>query len=96
MTDTSKASFDVVPGPSGGWSVQRSGDPEAISWHETREQAEEAARLQGAEGQEVDKRGDVFTSDAGEAAAPKRTFMLVAAFAVAVISLLEIVALIAS
>jgi hypothetical protein len=96
MSDTSKAQFEVVRGIADGWSVRRVGDPEAISWHETKEQAEEAARLQSDEGQEVDMRGDVFAEDPESAVSPKRTFMLAGAVALAVILLIVILSLVSS
>ena len=96
MTDSSKAGYEVVRGEADGWSVRRVGDPEAISWHETKEQAEEAARLQSDEGQEVDMRGDVFAEDSQSASSPKHTFMLAGGLALAVILLIVILSLVSS
>ena len=96
MTDSSKASYEVVRGEADGWSVRRVADAEAISWHETKEQAEEAARLQSDEGQEVDMRGDVFAEDPQSAGSPKHTFMLAGGLALAVILLIVILSLISS
>lgn len=94
MDDTSHAQFEVVRGPADGWSVRRVGDPEAMSWHETKEQAEQAARMQSDEGQEVDMRGDVFAQDPEAAVSAKRTFMLAGAVAVGVVILIVILALV--
>lgn len=92
--DTSQAEFEVVP-DGAGFGVRRVGEPQPISHHETREEAEAAARAHSDQGQEVDARKDIFASEgADDATSPKRTFTAVALFAVTVVILIVVVALI--
>ena len=88
--------FEVVRGEADGWSVRRTGEPQAMSWHETREQAEEAARLNAEDGSTVDTRQDVFAEDPGAGISARRTFMAVGAVLVAVILLIVVLSLISS
>lgn len=50
---------EVVKSDIDGWDVRREGESQALSNHPTKEQAEEAARLHGGEGDAVDAREDV-------------------------------------
>lgn len=92
MTDD--AEFEVVRSVAGGWGVRRVGEPQNLSHHDTREQAEEAARLHSGEGAEVDVRKDVQAEDPNQAVDVKRTFGLMAAMTVAVFLLIAVVAVV--
>jgi hypothetical protein len=50
---------EVVKSDVDGWDVRREGESQALSNHPTKEQAEEAARLHGGEGDAVDAREDI-------------------------------------
>jgi len=89
-----EAEFEVVRGEAGGWGVRRIGEPQALSHHETREQAEEAARLQSGQGAEVDIRKDLAAEHPDQAVDAKRTFALTGAMAVGVFALIAVIALI--
>lgn len=84
--------FEVVRSDVEGWGVRRVGDPEALSHHDTREQAEEAARLHS-DGGGVDVRGDVFAENPEQDVGPKRTFAAAGVITVAVIVLIIVVSL---
>lgn len=87
-------SFEVYEHEAGGWAVRRVGEVQALSHHDSREQAEKAARLHSDEGIEVDLRQDIFTNDPEQAVRPRRAFLLAAVAAVSVIALLAVVSLI--
>ena len=91
--DIHEAIYEVVP-EGDGFGVRRVGEPQSISYHDTREQAEAAAAVQSGQGQEVDARKDIFAGDDSDAASPKRTFTAAAAFAVAVVLLIVVISLI--
>lgn len=93
IEDRTHARFEVVPDGSG-FGVRRVGEPEPISHHTTRAEAEEAARLQSDQGQEVDARKDVFAGEGGDPASAKRTFTSAAIFAVAIVLLIVVISLI--
>ena len=93
-TDRQAAGYTVVE-DGGGFGVVREGDPQPISHHETREQAEEAARLHSGEGSEVDARHDILPgAGSTDADSAKHTFGAAALFAVAVILLIVVISLI--
>lgn len=96
MSDISTAEFEVVAGEAGGWDVRRSGEAEALSHHESREQAEKAARLHSSEGVGVDLRQDIFSNDPESAVRPRNTFIAAAAALAIVIVLLVVISLIAA
>ena len=92
--DRTTAGYSVVE-DGGGFGVVREGDPEAISHHATRAEAEEAARLHSAEGSEVDGRHDILPgAGSTDADSAKHTFGAAALFAVAVILLIVLISLI--
>ena len=92
MTDD--AEFEVVRSANHGWGVRRVGEPQNLSHHDTRAQAEEAARLHSGEGAEIDTRQDVSAEDPEQAVDAKRTFGLVAALAVGVFTMIAIIAVV--
>jgi hypothetical protein len=91
--DIHEATFEVVP-EGDGFGVRRVGEPQSISYHDTREQAEAAAAAQSGQGQEVDARKDIFSGDGPAAETPKRTFTAAALFAIAVVLLIVVISLI--
>jgi hypothetical protein len=93
IDDRTHAEFEVVP-DGAGYGVRREGEPEPISHHATREEAEAAAAAQSDQGQEVDARKDIFAGDGPDATSPKRTFTAVGLFALAVVLLIVVVSLI--
>lgn len=86
--------FEVVRSAAGGWGVRRVGEPQNLSHHDTREQAEEAARLHSGEGAEIDVRKDVKAEDPNQAVDARRTFGLVALLTIGVFSLIAIIAIV--
>ena len=50
----------------GGFGVRRIGDPEPLSHHATREQAEAAARMHSEDGTAIDARKDIFSGGEGD------------------------------
>ena len=74
--------------------MRRAGDPEPISHHATREQAEAAARMHSDEGAAIDARKDIFSGGDADPTSAKHTFAAVALFAVAVIVLIVVIALV--
>ena len=75
MSDSSTAEFEVIDAEAGGWSVRRAGEAEALSHHDSREQAEKAARLHSSEGLGVDLRQDIFSNDPEAAVRPNHTLI---------------------
>lgn len=94
MSDISTAEIEVVDGEHGGWAVRRAGEAQALSHHETREQAEKAARLHSTEGVGVDLRQDIFANDPEEAVRPRHTFLAAGLALLAVVLLLVAISLI--
>lgn len=95
------SNFEVVRSDVEGWDVRRVGEAQALSNYATKEQAEEAARLQGeaeaASGDDadaVDIRQDVFSEGPEEDLNPKRTIIGAGAVAIGVILLIVVVSLI--
>lgn len=84
--------YEVVRSVAGGWGVRRVGEKQNLSHHETREQAEEAARLHSDEGAEVDVRQDATSEDPNQEVDAKRTFGLVAILSVGVFLLIALIA----
>lgn len=93
IDDRTHAEFEVVP-DGAGYGVRRVGEPEPISHHSTRAEAEAAAAAQSDQGQEVDARKDIFAGESEDAASPRRTFTAAGLFAIAVVLLIVIVSLI--
>ena len=83
--------FEVVRSDVDGWDVRRVGEAQALTNHPTREQAEEAARLQGGDADEIDVRQDVFSEGPQEDVNAKRTFLGMGTVMLAVIAMLVIV-----
>jgi len=83
--------FEVVRSDVDGWDVRRVGEAQALSNHPTKEQAEEAARLQGGDADEIDVRQDVFSEGPEEDVNAKRTFIGMGTVMIAVIAMLVIV-----
>ncbi len=83
--------FEVVRSDVDGWDVRRAGEAQALTNHPTREQAEEAARLQGGDADEIDVRQDVFSEGPEEDVNAKRTFIGMGTVMIGVIALLVIV-----
>ena len=84
--------FEVVRSDVDGWEVRRVGEAQALSNHPTREQAEEAARLQGGEADEIDVRQDVFSEGPEEDVDAKKTFIGAGVVMVGVIVLIIVIA----
>jgi hypothetical protein len=93
MNDSSEAEFEVVR-QAGGWGVRRVGEPQALSHHDTREQAEEAARLHSGDGAAVDVRKDVEAEDPEQAIDAKRTFAGMGMVMVGVFVLIAVIAVV--
>ena len=93
MSDSSTAELQVVDAEAGGWIVRRSGEAQALSYHDTREQAEKAARLHSTEGVDIDLRQDIFANDPESAVRPRHTFALAAAALVVVAAMVVVLAL---
>ena len=93
VSDSSTVELQVVDAEAGGWIVRRSGEAQALSYHDTREQAEKAARLHSTEAVGVDLRQDIFTNDPESAVRPRHTFALAAGALVAVAALVVVLAL---
>ena len=91
--DGSFGEFEVVA-DGGGFGVRRIGDPEPLSHHATREQAEAAARMHSDEGTAIDARKDIFSGGEDDPSSARRTFAGAGLFALAVIALIVVVALI--
>ncbi len=89
----SDSGFDVVP-DGDGFGVVRGGDPEPISHHATREQAEEAARLHTDQGSAVDARHDLFAGAEADPSSARHTFTAAGLYALAIVVLLVVIALI--
>lgn len=103
MADTeseSESQFEVVKSNVDGWDVCRVGEEQPLTNHATREEAEEAARIQGGLGQDDDKgaavdvRQDVFSDPESDDVSAKKTALAFTAMVIAVIALLVIVSLI--
>jgi hypothetical protein len=96
----SGSEFEVVKSNVDGWDVRRVGEAQPLTNHATREEAEEAARIQaeqegpgGDQGQAIDVRQDVFSDDPdSDDVAPTRTAISFGVMAIAVIVLLAVVA----
>lgn len=78
----------------GGWAVRRGGEADALSHHETREQAEKAARLHSTDGLGVDLRQDIFANDPAQATRSRHTFIAAGLALLAVIALVVVLSLI--
>ena len=79
--------FEVIA-DGGGFGVQRLGDPEPLSHHATREQAEAAARMHSDEGTGIDARKDIFSGGEDDPSSARHTFAGAALFALGVIVLI--------
>ncbi len=86
--------FEVVRSDVDGWDVRRVGEAQALTNHATREEAEEATRVQGGDADEVDVRQDVFSEGPEEDVNAKKTFLGAGAVLIGVIALMVIVAVI--
>ncbi len=86
--------FEVVRSDVDGWEVRRVGEAQALTNHASREEAEEAARLQGGDADKVDVRQDVFSEGPEEDVNAKKTFLGAGAVLIGVIALMVIVAVI--
>ncbi len=84
--------FEVVRSDVDGWDVRRVGEAQALSNHPTKEQAEEAARLQGGDADEIDVRQDVFSDGPEEDLDAKKTFLGMGLVMLGVIALIVVVA----
>lgn len=84
--------YEVVRSVAGGWGVRRKGEAQVLSYHDEREQAEEAARLHSSGGAEVDVRQDVSAEAPDQEVDAKRTFGLVALLGIGVFLLIVVVA----
>jgi hypothetical protein len=101
-----EAQFEVVKSNVDGWDVRRVGEAQPLTNHATKEEAEEAARIQAEQvhkvpgddlGQAVDIRQDVFSEDPDdEDLDVKRTGMVFTAMTVAVIVLVVALAVAAA
>ena len=85
--------FEVVP-DGDGFGVRRIGDPQPISHHATREQAEAAAAMHSDEGTGIDARKDIFSGGEDDPSSASHTFIGVGLFALAVIVLIVVIALV--
>jgi len=84
--------FEVVRSDVDGWDVRRTGEAQALSNHPTKEQAEEAARLQGGDADAIDIRQDVFSEGPEEDLDAKKTFLGMGLVMLGVIALIIIIA----
>ena len=91
MTD--QAEYEVVRSVAGGWGVRRVGEAQNLSHHDTREQAEAAARMHSQQGEEIDVRKDVIAEDPEQAVDARRTFGLVTLMSVGVAVLIALIAI---
>ena len=85
--------FEVVA-DGAGFGVRRIGDPQPLSHHATREQAEAAAEMHSDEGAGIDARKDIFSGNEDDPSSARHAFAGAGLFAVAVIVLIVVVALI--
>jgi hypothetical protein len=87
-------SFEVFEDEAGGWAVRRAGEPETLTRHDTRQQAEKAARLHSIEQVGAEIRQDIFTNDPEQAVrAPREPIVL--GLGAAVLAVALVVAIIA-
>jgi flagellar biosynthesis/type III secretory pathway M-ring protein FliF/YscJ len=94
--------FEVVKSNVDGWEVRRVGEVQPLTNHATKEEAEEAARVQATLGQDDDKgatvdvRQDVFSEPEDGDVSVKKTALAFTAMVLAVIALLVVLSLIVS
>jgi flagellar biosynthesis/type III secretory pathway M-ring protein FliF/YscJ len=98
----SDSEFEVVKSNVDGWDVRRVGEVQPLTNHATREEAEEAARVQASFGQDDDKgtavdvRQDVFSEPEQGDVSVKKTGIAFVAMVLAVIAILVIFSVIVS
>jgi len=93
--------FIVVKSDVDGWDVRREGEEQALTNHATREEAEEAAKVQqeveeqsGDGSGAVDVRQGPFSDGPGDDLNPKSAFLTFGTMMIAVIVLLVVIAII--
>lgn len=75
--------LEVVEDEAGDWAVRSRGEDEVLTRHDSREQAEKAARLHSHEQIGTDVRQDIFTNDPEQAVRSNPAPVAVAAIALA-------------
>ncbi len=87
--------FEVVRSEIDGWDVRRVGEAQALSNHATREEAEEAARLENG-GRPVEVHADVYSEPPVEEINKARMVLTVAAVALTMILLIAVIGYVVS
>jgi hypothetical protein len=77
--------FEVVEDEPGDWAVRRAGEAEPLTRHETKEQAEKAARLHSTDEVGGEIRQDIFTNDPEQAVRLPREPIVLALLALVVV-----------
>jgi hypothetical protein len=95
QTDGGGEGFEVFEDEAGDWAVRRAGRAEALTRHDTRQQAEKAARLHSTEQVGVEIRQDIFTNDPDQAVRPPREPIVLGVGIVVLVAVAVVIALIA-